>query len=497
MSFGIDFQDFKALATKQSLVTNWIEVLADLDTPVSVYSKLEASGSATFLFESVIGGEKIGRYSFVGYKALEIIETYNDNPYKLLEAKLEALNLASNQLPFFHQGYVGYFSFESIQSIEPSLNMKSSIYPQMYMILAGSMIVFDNVSNKFYIVVNSLIDKSKVNDDKYLQKTYDNSISEIKHIKKLIDKKINLERLEIDESISVEAKDFKSNTGADEFQEMVIQAKKHIREGDIFQVVLSHKLSRKISVNPLKVYRILRTVNPSPYQFIYNIKLKNGQRLSLVGSSPEMLVKATHKLDKNGQEFLEAEIRPIAGTYRRGANEVEDQELTNKLLKDPKEIAEHVMLVDLARNDLGRVCENGSIQVAQNMIVEKYSHVLHIVSSVLGKIKSSLGLKAGLKLLQACFPAGTLSGAPKVEAIKIITELEKEARGPYGGTIGYFGLDGMVDTAIMIRTLLITPNSVEVQAGAGVVADSDPAKELQETYNKAGALIKVINIASN
>lgn len=496
MSFGIDFQEFKALAAKQSLVTNWIEVLADLDTPVSVYSQLEASGSGTFLFESVIGGEKIGRYSFVGYKALEVIETYNENPYKLLETKLEALNLASNQLPFFHQGYVGYFSFESIASIEPSLKMKTSIYPQMYMILAGSMIVFDNVSNKFYIVVNSLIDKSKINDNKYLQKTYDDSITEIKHIKKLIDQKINLERLEINENSSFDVKDFNSNTGTEEFQVMVNQAKKHIKEGDIFQVVLSHKLSRKIKVDPLKVYRILRTVNPSPYQFIYNLKLKNGQRLSLVGSSPEMLVKATHKLDDKDQEFLEAEIRPIAGTYKRGTNEIEDKELINKLLKDPKEIAEHVMLMDLARNDLGRVCENGSIKVAENMIVEKYSHVLHIVSSVLGKIKKSLGLKSGLKLLQACFPAGTLSGAPKVEAIKIITELEKEARGPYGGTIGYFGLDGMVDSAIMIRTLLISHDSVEVQAGAGIVADSDPVKELQETYNKAGALIKVIGLAS-
>ncbi len=496
MSFGIDLEKFKALASKQSLVTNWIEVLADLDTPVSIYSKLEASGSGTFLFESVIGGEKIGRYSFVGYKALEIIEAYEGNPYKLLETKLETLNLASTQLPFFHQGYVGYFSFESIQNIEPSLKMKTSIYPQMYMALAGSLIVFDNVSNKFYIVVNSLIDKSKINDNLYLENTYNDSIKAINQIKELIDQKTNLKRLAINENIQVDVNEFQSNTGSNEFQQMVIQAKQHIKEGDIFQVVLSHKLSRKVKVDPLKVYRILRTVNPSPYQFIYNIKLKNNQRLSLVGSSPEMLVKATHKQDSLGQEFLEAEIRPIAGTYKRGANELEDNALTDKLLNDPKEIAEHVMLMDLARNDLGRVCENGSIQVAQSMIVEKYSHVLHIVSSVLGKIKKSLGLKAGLKLLQACFPAGTLSGAPKIEAIKIITSLEKEARGPYGGTIGYFGLDGMVDSAIMIRTLLITPDSVEVQAGAGIVADSEPIKELQETYNKAGALIKVIQLAS-
>ncbi len=495
MSSGLCFQNFKTFAAKQSIVSNWIEMLADLDTPVSVYTKLQASSPDTFLFESVIGGEKIGRYSFVGYKALDILEIYNEDPYKILENKLNNFKASSQELPFFHQGYVGYFSFESIHYIEPSLTMQNSKYPQMYMMLAGSLIVFDNVSNKLFIIVNSLIDESKNQDEKYLKEIYDKSINEVKQIKSLIEQKTNLERLEIVEPVN-NNQNFQSNTGGEEFQEIVLKAKQHIKEGDIFQVVLSHKLSQAAKLDPLKVYRILRTVNPSPYQFIYNIQLKDGQRLSLVGSSPEMLVKATHKTDDQGKRFLEAEIRPIAGTYKRGANEQEDAKLIEKLLKDEKEIAEHVMLVDLARNDLGRVCDNGSIKVAQSMIVEKYSHVMHIVSSVIGQVTKTNAI-TGLKLLKACFPAGTLSGAPKVEAIKIINQLEKAARGPYGGTIGYFGLDGMVDSAIMIRTLLIKPDCVEVQAGAGVVADSDPAKELQETYNKAGALMKVVAIAKD
>lgn len=487
--YKLSFEQFEELAAKQSIVSNYAELVSDIDTPLSVYAKFADKYSDAFLFESVIGGEKIGRYSFIGFNALELLEVYDTDPYRLLEDRLAQFHeYCSNQLPFFHQGYVGYFSFESIASIEPSLEMHKSKYPLSYMLLVGDLIVFDRVMNKIYIVVNSLTANAN------LKCLYEESCARIDHIKHTLFKATKLEHLDLDENLDLDVqKDFQSNTGESEFRSMVIKAKEHIKEGDIFQVVLSHKLTKETKVSPLLVYRVLRTINPSPYLFIYNLKLQNGEKFSLVGSSPEMLVKSTSKIDSKGSKYLEAEIRPIAGTYKRGKDEVEDAELAAKLLQDTKEIAEHVMLVDLARNDLGKVCENGSIKVAQNMIVEKYSHVMHIVSSVIGKVAKN----AGLKLFKACFPAGTLSGAPKIEAIRIISELESEARGIYGGAIGYFGLDGTIDTAIMIRTLLISESELSVQAGAGVVTDSDPEKELQETYNKAGALMKVISIAEN
>lgn len=496
MSFGVNLENFKNLAAKQGMVTNYREILDDIDTPVSVYAKLQMKSADTFLFESVIGGEKIGRYSFIGYKALEILKSYAGDPYEMLSLRLDQINKGSTQiskeLPFFHQGFVGYFSFETIKYIEPSIVMQRSDYPEAYLILVGSMVVFDHVMHKIYLISNSLIDdKTKLDD------IYQNSIIELDEIEALIRTESSLDRLDINltkdsSQIDPQASGFISNTGNEAYKQMVEISKTHIKEGDIFQVVPSHKLRKDIQVDPLKAYRILRSVNPSPYLFLFNLTLKDLATVSLVGSSPEMIVKSSFK-----EGGLEAEVRPIAGTYARGASDAEDTKLAAKLLNDTKEIAEHIMLIDLARNDLGRVCENGSIKVPQNMIIEKYSHVLHIVSSVTGRIKSDLGYKSGIELMKACFPAGTLSGAPKVEAIKIISALEKEARGLYGGGIGYFGLDGMVDVAIMIRTMIIEANTVTLQAGGGVVADSDPVKELQETYNKAGALIKVINLATD
>ncbi|MBT6842584.1 MAG: anthranilate synthase component I [Candidatus Melainabacteria bacterium] len=491
----LSFDQFQELASKQAIVSNWTELVADLDTPVSIYSKLHKNSKDTFLFESVIGGEKIGRYSFIGYKALEIIKTYEGDPYQKLTERLTEINQNGMEvnpaLPFFHQGFVGYFSFETIRYIEPSIAMQKSQYPESYLILVGSMVVFDRVTQKIYLIANTLVDKKQD-----LEKQYQESLADLAELKTTMDQKIDLPRLDIDlgsySTRHPSANGFESNTGEDVYKSMVETAKEHIIEGDIFQVVPSHKLIKDASIDPLKAYRILRTVNPSPYLFLYNLDLDDLGSVSLVGSSPEMIVKSSH----NEAGELEAEIRPIAGTYKRGKSAEEDQKLADKLLNDPKEIAEHVMLVDLARNDLGRVCQSGSIKVAQNMIIEKYSHVQHIVSSVIGELKSELGYKSGVELFRACFPAGTLSGAPKVEAIKIIAKLEKEARGPYGGGIGYFGLDGLVDVAIIIRTMIIENNKITLQAGGGVVADSKPESELQETYNKAGALIKVVELAN-
>ena len=478
----LSLQEFKQIASTKKIVSNWIELLADLDTPVGIYAKLRAKSQDAFLFESVVAGERIGRYSLIGYKALERFSCFkeNTNPYDLLEKRLSELSDTTiPQLPFFHQGFVGFFSFESSAAVEPTLNLRANKYPDLSLLLVGSLVVFDHVKQKIYLIQNILIDPKLS-----LETQYQSSIEGIEELERIVLEKSSLPRLDLG---AVNELDFKSNTGKEKFFTMVNKAKQHILDGDVFQIVLSHKLTAEIDSDPLQLYRILRTVNPSPYLFIYNVP---DYDFTLVGSSPEMLAK-TFRADDNS---IWAEIRPIAGTYKRSNCSQEDGLLEEKLLADPKEMAEHVMLVDLARNDLGRVCENGTVTVPQQANIEKYSHVMHIVSSVIGKLAKT---KSGIGLLKACFPAGTLSGAPKVEAIKIISQLEVETRGPYGGTIGYFALDGMMDTAIMIRTLVVEQNQVTIQAGAGIVADSSPESEWQETYNKANALIAVAKQASN
>lgn len=488
-------EDFQKLAKTQPLITNYCELFADLDTPVSIYSKLKQKSEHAFLFESVIGGERIGRYSIIGFRPLEIIDGNlidTSNCFKLLEEKIIQYQPKSTEdevLPFFHKGFVGFFPFESSAHIEPVLKLKPSPYPSIYMLLVGSLVVFDHVKQKLFLITNSLVSSKPTIDE-----LFEDSLNQLIELKQIISSDCQLERLDLSASIkTIESLDqsiFYSNTGKDEFINQVNQAKKHIKEGDIFQVVLSHKMSADVAIDPLIAYRMLRSINPSPYLFIFNIK--STIEAVLVGSSPEMLVKTDLKIDTDSSRYLLAENRPIAGTYKRGANPADDEVLISKLLNDQKEIAEHVMLIDLARNDLGRVCQKGSVSVPQQMIIEKYSHVLHIVSSVVGKIKTDFGVGSGVNLINACFPAGTLSGAPKIEAIKIISKLEKSVRGPYGGAVGYFALDGSMDSAILIRTLVIEKNKVSIQAGAGVVADSDPEKEWQETLNKASALIGVV-----
>lgn len=499
MQVKLGLDEYKNQACSSKLLTNYCELYADLDTPVSIYAKLQKKSPDAFLFESVIGGERIGRYSFIGFRPLDLVQVESGSPidpYEYLEQRILELTTSadSDLLPFFHKGFVGFFSFESVAKIETSLELQESKFPEMYMLLVGSMVVFDHVKQKLYLLVNSIFDGTVS-----LEVLYEQSIRDLQEIKSLITEEHELVRLNPDVDLRVVetliGTGFDSNTGAQEYARIVAKAKEHIREGDIFQVVASHKLSANLSVDPLSAYRTLRSLNPSPYLFIFNAK--QGVNFTLVGSSPEMLVKADYKYDANGNRYLEAENRPIAGTYRRGKNEEADKLLVERLLQDKKEIAEHVMLIDLARNDLGRVCTSGSITVPEKMVVEKYSHVLHIVSSVTGKISEKFGVSSGIRLLRASFPAGTLSGAPKVEAMQIIAKLEKAARGPYGGAIGYFGLDGSVDTAILIRTLLIEPGKVSIQAGGGIVADSSPELEWLETLNKASALIRVVEACSD
>lgn len=500
---GISYQQFKQKAEKEIIVSNYCEIFADLDTPVSLYAKLRKKSNQAFLFESVVGGENIGRYSLIGYKALE---TLAQGSYDELAAEISRY-ASKDELPFFHKGFVGFFSFESFASIEKKLEIKQKDFsedskqiaelPEMYMLLVGTLLVFDKVKNKIFLISNQ---KLSSKDEAVIKTAYEKSENELAELLEIIDDNNDLSRLNIDFEQDVDFKgDFKSNTGFENFAKMVRVAKERILEGDIFQVVLSHRLSAEISLDPLNLYRVLRSMNPSPYLFIYNVETKSGTQ-TLLGSSPEMLVKSQRVQIADGKDEFHAEIRPIAGTYPRGKTIAEDEKNAAMLLADEKERAEHVMLIDLARNDLGRVAKAGSVELAQNMLIENYSHVMHIVSSVIAKLEAGKNIqedsRVGVDLLKACFPAGTLSGAPKCEAIEIINELELEPRGPYGGTIGYFSLDGSMDSAIMIRTILLQKNKLFIQAGAGIVADSQEESEFQETYNKASALMKVVKLAS-
>jgi len=493
----------------EKIISNFTCLLSDLDTPVSTYAKLSQHFKDCFLFESVLGGEKLGRYSFIGANALNKFCSFQKDsfsPYDEIENLLSNYSYKnsnpniqdtvrqsiSQELKFFHKGFVGFFSFESMQRIEPSLDLKESPLPEYFLYLAGSLIVFDHVSQKLYIISNSLIESL---ESEHLKNTYQKSADTIKQLITIISEEHHLEKINdrvTKDTKEQKIKEFKSNSSKETFTNIVKKAQEHILEGDIFQVVLSQRFFLEAKLDALTTYRLLRSLNPSPYLYLFNIDQSElgKESFSIVGSSPEMLIKSEILENENGEREIWGELRPIAGTYKRGKNANEDKVLTEKLLKDTKEIAEHVMLVDLGRNDLGRVCENGTIHLAENMVVEKYSHVLHIVSSVKGKLKKDVN---SIKLLKACFPAGTLTGAPKIEAIKIISKLENEARGPYGGCIGYINLDGTINVAIMIRTIILEKHQASIQCGAGIVADSSPESEYQETFNKARALMEVLS----
>lgn len=493
MSKVLSKEEYFKQASQSLIISNWIELVADLDSPISIYAKLSEKSKDVFLFESVQGNENIARYSFIGFRSLEKLEVLNGiDPYDLLQKKISNYKDSCLELPFFHKGFVGYFSFESVRFIEPSLKkfIKENKSLDAYFLLVGSMVVFDHVQQKIYLISNQ---KKLTGSDSELDELYLKSLDEIEEMKELIFQESKLKRLDFNLNQEAKKNDYKSNIGERNFKDMVRKAKEHILEGDIFQVVLSHKFRKDLSLDPIKAYRVLRIINPSPYLFLFNINASSGLHFSLVGSSPELLVKAKN----HNSEGYRAEIRPIAGTYKRSHNHEEDLALMKKLLEDEKERAEHVMLVDLARNDLGKLCKKGSIRVAESMIIEKYSHVLHIVSSVLGDLSENYGAENSIELLKATFPAGTLSGAPKIEAMSIIAQLEEERRESYGGTIGNFSLDGSMDTAILIRTIVIEKDKITLQSGAGIVADSSEENEFQETYNKASALMKVVDIASD
>ena len=490
MRFIPSRDEFVRLSRDYNLIPVYREFIADMDTPVSALSKL-GTGPWAFLLESVIGGERLGRYSFLGNSPLwtfrawgsrvelgmpggqRVVETTPD-PLARLEELLAAYRPAPVPgLPRFFGGAVGYIGYDAVRLLEriPDDNPDDLGTPDMAFMVTGPVLVFDHVSRKIQVVVNTLTGADPNAD-------YDAAVDRIERIVDRLHGDVGLKPLSGVDIRSTAAPGFEANVSRDEFCRAVVRAKEYIAAGDIFQVVLSQRLSAPLRRHPFDVYRVLRSVNPSPYMFYLDFADHQ-----LVGSSPEVMVRL---------EDGRAELRPIAGTRPRGATPEDDRRLETELLADAKERAEHVMLVDLGRNDLGRVCRFGSVRVDELMVVERYSHVMHIVSNVSGELAPG---HTAFDLLRATFPAGTVTGAPKVRAMQIIDELETTRRGPYAGAVGYIGFSGNMDSCITIRTVVVHDGRAHVQAGAGVVADSVPEREYEETLNKARALLKTIALA--
>ena len=468
------------------------EVLADLDTPLSTYMKL-CTAPYSYLFESVQGGEKWGRYSIIGLPAKRII-TANGNQITIKEngelieeytvddslAEIERIQKTYKAaeiegLPRFNGGLVGYFGYETIRYIEPRLNKNHNkdkddpiASPDILLMVSDEVVVFDNLAGKLQIIVHANPDNA--NAFAYAQQRLDSLVET------LANKQI--EKPKSNGSRTVNEKDFISGFTQENYQAGVKKIKQYIVDGDCMQVVLSQRLSIPFESEPIDLYRALRCLNPSPYMYFLDL-----DDFQIVGSSPEILVRL---------EDDTVTVRPIAGTRPRGMNEEEDQALEEELLQDPKELAEHLMLIDLGRNDAGRVAEMGTVTLTDKMIIERYSHVMHIVSNVTGKLKAGM---SAIDVLRATFPAGTVSGAPKIRAMEIIDELEPVKRGVYSGAVGYLSWNGNMDTAIAIRTAVIKDKTLHIQAGAGIVADSVPENEWNETMNKARAIFRAVSLA--
>jgi len=488
--------EFLKLATQGNLIPVTRRILADFETPLSAYHKIRGQGES-FLFESVEGGEHIGRYSFVGCNPRAVIKqdgqhvqvfengrvTTNAVVGKDIKDGLEVVERVMKQyravavpnLPRFTGGAVGFIGYEFIHDVEPVVprppadELKT---PVMYFLVADQLLVFDRVAQTITILVNAVLD-----DADSPTEAYENACSEIDRIVSLLEQPSEHKSVGVQPDVMPPVA-FESNQSKEKFFANVETSKKYINAGDIIQVVGSQRFSAPVKASPLDIYRAARNINPSPYMFLLEL-----DGFSLVGASPEIHVRC---------EDGKVEIRPIAGTRRRGKTDDEDKALEKELLADPKERAEHVMLVDLARNDIGRVCDFGSVAVKELMTIERYSHVMHIVTQVEGKLSKDKSL---YDLMRATFPAGTVSGAPKIRAMQIISEMEQTARGPYAGCVGYFSFNGNLDTCITIRTALIKDGKAFVQAGGGWVNDSQPEAEFQETVNKSMAMRKAIAMA--
>ena len=489
----LNIDDYLDLAEEYNIIPIYQEFIADTETPISLYNKLAVDTDYSYLLEST----ENDRYSFIGLAPAAVYRNYNDyfeiikGDFKDIKSQdlitylqnyLEDVKIYEREkLPPFSGGFVGYFNYEMIEKweeiyhSEPDKELKRNDKPLSLLVETQVIVAYDHLHNKVKIINNLKVNDSMDISEK--EEIFNQGISEIKRVKEKIDsKKINFESTNRKYSFNQEV--LKSNTNKDEFEEMVKKAKEHIIEGDIFQIVLSQKFSIENNIPPFNIYRALRSVNPSPYSFYLNFPENK-----IIGSSPEVLVRVRDR---------RVMTRPLAGTRPRGKTIKEDQNLEEDLKNDEKEKAEHTMLLDLGRNDLSKIAAPGTVEVTELMEVEYFSKVMHLVSQVEADLKDGLG---SLDALKANFPAGTVSGAPKIKAIELIDNFEKEARGVYAGTVAYLSFNGNLDSCITIRTFSLSDGILNLQVGAGIVADSEPAKEHQEILNKGEALFEALKIA--
>jgi len=488
--FYPDFNDFESKAKEGNLIPVYKEILADLETPLSAFLKLK--GKMGFLLESVVGGEKWARYSFIGGNPAVTIEgkgknltikrgrqkekiKFDRDPLDIIAKELTRYKpVIMPGLPRFFGGFVGYIGYDVVRYFErlPNYRHTGLNLPDLFLMFTDTLLVFDSLTQKIKVISNAHI------DGRSPKEAYEGAQQKIEEIvKKLKTRAVPPKEKSVSVSGS-EQKQFTSNFAKEDFLKAVEQAKEYVKAGDIIQVVLSQNFARNVNIHPINAYRALRVINPSPYMYY----METG-KCTLVGSSPEILVRL---------EGDTIELRPIAGTRKRGDTPEEDLLLEKELMADPKEMAEHIMLVDLGRNDVGRVATTGSVEVTELMAVERYSHVMHLVSNVVGRRRDGID---AFDVMRASFPAGTVTGAPKIRAMEIIEELEPTRRGPYAGCVGYFGFSGNMDMCITIRTIIFKNKNAYIQAGAGIVADSDPEREYMETVNKAKGMFKAIEMA--
>ncbi len=491
-----DFETFSRRAGEGNLIPVCREILADTETPVTALMKL-AGRPHVFLLESVEGGEKWARYSFLGADPRMIFRVrgeevlieenglvrpipHKGDPLRFLKEILARYRpVPLEGLPRFFGGAVGFLGYDMVRYFErlPAGRGDAPVGDEAVFLITDTIIIFDNIRHTIKIVACAM-----TGEGGNLREIYDGAVRRIDDMTALLQaplagKPVSAEKKEQGEKASLS---FRSDMDPETYRAMVRTAREYIDAGDIIQVVLSQRFQRESDTDPVDLYRALRHVNPSPYLFFLKI-----QDFSLIGSSPEVMVRTEEGV---------VELKPIAGTRRRGKNEQEDRRLADELLKDPKERAEHVMLVDLGRNDLGRIARIGSVQVGQLMAVERYSHVMHLVSDIQAQLAEG---KDAFDVLRATFPAGTLTGAPKIRAMEIIAELEPSRRGPYGGAVGYFSYGGNMDFCITIRTMLLRDGKIFLQSGAGIVADSDPEAEYKETLDKAQGMVQAVRLAES
>jgi anthranilate synthase component 1 len=492
-NYAPSFEDVTRLFEQGDLVPVYRTLPADLETPVSVYLKLAQDNEASFLLESVEGGEQVARYSFLGVNPASILTAQGkqvseqrsgkistrefdsgEDALSVIKATLDSFNpVPLPNLPRFVGGAVGFLSYDMVRFFEklPATADDELNLPEAAFMMVDTLIMFDHVKHQLIVLSNA-------HNQGDPRAAYDAAVERIEAVVRRLRTSLPI----IPEATSISKTDMTSNFTQAEYEERVERAKEYIAAGDAFQIVLSQRMTRETNADPFTIYRSLRMLNPSPYMFFLHFP---SDHMHVIGASPEMMV----RFDADTRQAM---VRPIAGTAPRGATHEDDLQHAEKMINDPKERAEHVMLVDLGRNDLGRVCDYGTVKVPQMMIVERFSHVMHIVSHVQGHLREGMD---AYDLIRATFPAGTLSGAPKIRAMEIIEELEGTRRGLYGGAVGYFSYGGSMDTCIAIRTLLMRGKKIYLQAGAGLVADSNPTSEYQETLNKARAIAVAIENA--